>query len=61
MYSLEAQGIGVRFLNFRGERNQRETTKFEEELWNRAFWAFFALDRLVCTFLGRPALIHMEE
>ncbi|KAJ7644387.1 fungal-specific transcription factor domain-containing protein [Roridomyces roridus] len=55
-------GIGVRFLNFRGERDQRrDTPKWDEELWNRAFWAFFALDRLVCTFLGRPALIHMED
>ncbi|KAJ7758566.1 fungal-specific transcription factor domain-containing protein [Mycena maculata] len=55
-------GLGIRFLQHRGEhRRKRDGHKFEEERWNRVFWSFFALDRMVCTFLGRPAAIHIED
>ncbi|KAJ7134517.1 fungal-specific transcription factor domain-containing protein [Mycena epipterygia] len=57
-------GLGIRFLQQRGEhRRKREDHKFspEDELWKRAFWCFLSLDRMVCTFLGRPSGIHMED
>ncbi|KAJ7729665.1 fungal-specific transcription factor domain-containing protein, partial [Mycena maculata] len=57
-----AVGLGSRFLQHRGEhRRKREGYKSEHELWNRAFWSIFALDRMVCLFLGRPAAIHVED
>ncbi|KAJ7758569.1 fungal-specific transcription factor domain-containing protein, partial [Mycena maculata] len=55
-------GLGIRFLHQRGEhRRKREAAEFENMLWNRAFWSFFALDRMVCAFSGRPAAIHIED
>ncbi|KAJ7134484.1 fungal-specific transcription factor domain-containing protein [Mycena epipterygia] len=57
-------GLGIRFLQHRGEhRRKREDHKFspDDELWKRAFWCFLSLDRIVCTFLGRPSGIHIEE
>ncbi|KAJ7758574.1 fungal-specific transcription factor domain-containing protein [Mycena maculata] len=55
-------GLGIRFLQHRGEhRRKREGHNFEDELWNRAFWSFFILDRMSGTFLGRPAAIHMDD
>ncbi|KAJ7134481.1 fungal-specific transcription factor domain-containing protein [Mycena epipterygia] len=57
-------GLGIRFLQHRGEhRRKREDHKFspEDELWKRAFWCFLSLDRMVCTFLGRPSGIHIED
>ncbi|KAJ7505471.1 fungal-specific transcription factor domain-containing protein [Mycena galericulata] len=55
-------GIGVRYLQARGEhRRKREGHNFEAELWNRAFWSLFVIDRMVCTFLGRaPAIVDFD-
>ncbi|KAJ7644260.1 fungal-specific transcription factor domain-containing protein [Roridomyces roridus] len=52
-------GLGVRFLQQRGEhlKKRRPVTTIEDELWNRAFWSLFVLDRLICNFLGRATTI----
>ncbi|KAJ7178398.1 fungal-specific transcription factor domain-containing protein [Mycena crocata] len=57
-------GLGVRFIQERGEhRRKRDGHKFtaENELWKRAFWCLLSLDRTVCSFLGRPSAIHVED
>ncbi|KAJ7497502.1 fungal-specific transcription factor domain-containing protein [Mycena latifolia] len=57
-------GLGVRFIQERGEhRRKREGHKLtvEDELWKRAFWCLLSLDRAVCSFLGRPSAIHVED
>ncbi|KAJ7729640.1 fungal-specific transcription factor domain-containing protein [Mycena maculata] len=55
-------GLGIRFLQHRGEhRRKRDGHKFEDELWNRAFWSLFALDCMGAASLGRPTIIHMED
>ncbi|KAJ7758567.1 fungal-specific transcription factor domain-containing protein [Mycena maculata] len=55
-------GLGIRFLQHRGaHRRKREGHNFEDELWNRAFWTLFALDRIIATFLGRAPAIHIED
>ncbi|KAF8210525.1 fungal-specific transcription factor domain-containing protein [Mycena galopus ATCC 62051] len=57
-------GLGIRFIQERGEhRRKREGHKFtvEDELWKRAFWCLLSLDRTVCSFLGRPSAIHVED
>ncbi|KAJ6594114.1 fungal-specific transcription factor domain-containing protein [Mycena capillaripes] len=57
-------GLGVRFIQERGEhRRKREGHKFtaETELWKRAFWCLLSLDRTVCSFLGRPSAVHVED
>ncbi|KAF8146461.1 fungal-specific transcription factor domain-containing protein [Mycena galopus ATCC 62051] len=57
-------GIGIRALHHRGvHRRKPEGPKWspEDELWKRAFWSFVALDRTVCSFVGRPISLHIEE
>ncbi|KAJ7761950.1 fungal-specific transcription factor domain-containing protein [Mycena maculata] len=55
-------GLGIHWLQHRGEhQRKREGYDFEYELWNRAFWCFFALDRMVCSFVGRPPTLHKED
>ncbi|KAJ7268767.1 fungal-specific transcription factor domain-containing protein [Mycena haematopus] len=57
-------GLGIRFLQERGEhRRKREGHKFtaQDELWKRAFWCLLSLDRTVCSFLGRPSAVHVED
>ncbi|KAJ7505470.1 fungal-specific transcription factor domain-containing protein [Mycena galericulata] len=55
-------GIGIRFIQHRGvHRRKHDGRTFKGELWNRAFWALFVLDRMVCSFLGRPPAIYAEE
>ncbi|KAJ7680543.1 fungal-specific transcription factor domain-containing protein [Mycena polygramma] len=57
-------GLGIRFIQERGEhRRKRDGTKFtaEIELWKRAFWCLLSLDRTVCSFLGRPSAVHVED
>ncbi|KAJ6499081.1 fungal-specific transcription factor domain-containing protein [Mycena sanguinolenta] len=57
-------GLGVRFIQERGEhRRKRDGHKFtaEDELWKRAFWCLLSLDRTVCSFLGRPSAVHVED
>ncbi|KAF7299193.1 Zn(2)-C6 fungal-type domain-containing protein [Mycena indigotica] len=56
-------GLGLRFLLQRGEqRRKREQNTTEElELWNRAFWAYICMDRLVCGTIGRPVGISPED
>ncbi|KAF7306061.1 Zn(2)-C6 fungal-type domain-containing protein [Mycena chlorophos] len=54
-------GLGVRFIQERGEhRRKRDGTAFspEHELWKRCL---LTLDRTVCSFLGRPTAIHVED
>ncbi|KAJ7740271.1 fungal-specific transcription factor domain-containing protein [Mycena maculata] len=55
-------GIGNRSLQYwcSHDRN-REGHKFEHELWNRAFWCFFALDRIAASFIGRSPVIHTDD
>ncbi|KAJ6512114.1 fungal-specific transcription factor domain-containing protein [Mycena vitilis] len=57
-------GLGIRFLQQRGaHRRKAESHKWstEDELWNRAFWAFVMMERSVCVFLGRPVGMHIED
>ncbi|KAJ7134514.1 fungal-specific transcription factor domain-containing protein [Mycena epipterygia] len=55
-------GLGIRFLEQRREhRRKREDHSPEDELWKRAFWCFLSLDRMVCTWLGRPSGIYMDD
>ncbi|KAJ7725634.1 fungal-specific transcription factor domain-containing protein [Mycena maculata] len=55
-------GVGVRWLQHRREnRPNSEGHKFEDEHWNRLFWSFFALDRLMCSFVGCSPAIHLED
>ncbi|CAK5281616.1 unnamed protein product [Mycena citricolor] len=57
-------GLGVRFLQERGEHRRRRDNKrpiAESESWKRAFWCLLFLDRTVCSFLGRPTAIHVED
>ncbi|KAJ7091185.1 fungal-specific transcription factor domain-containing protein [Mycena epipterygia] len=57
-------GLGIRFIQERGEhRRKRDGHKFtpESEMWKRAFWCLLSLDRAVCSFLGRPSAIHVED
>ncbi|KAJ7647153.1 fungal-specific transcription factor domain-containing protein [Roridomyces roridus] len=57
-------GLGIRFLEERGaHRRKRDGHKptGEDELWKRAFWCLLSLDRTVCSFLGRPFAIHVED
>ncbi|KAJ7843127.1 fungal-specific transcription factor domain-containing protein [Mycena olivaceomarginata] len=62
--NLSLQGLGMRFIQERGEhRRKRDGHKItpEDELWKRAFWCLLCLDRTVCAFLGRPSAIHVED
>ncbi|KAJ7349590.1 fungal-specific transcription factor domain-containing protein [Mycena albidolilacea] len=57
-------GLGIRFLQQRGEhRRKRGSQKPDagDELWKRAFWSFVLLERISCLFLGRPMGMHVEE
>ncbi|KAF8145425.1 fungal-specific transcription factor domain-containing protein [Mycena galopus ATCC 62051] len=57
-------GLGIRCIQQRGEHIRKpEGHKWclEDELWKRAFWSFFALERIGCIFLGRPMGLHVEE
>ncbi|KAJ7217845.1 fungal-specific transcription factor domain-containing protein [Mycena pura] len=57
-------GLGVRFIQERGEhRRKRDSHQptADHELWKRAFWCLLTLDRTVCSFLGRPTAIHVED
>ncbi|KAF8208778.1 fungal-specific transcription factor domain-containing protein [Mycena galopus ATCC 62051] len=56
-------GLGIRFLQQRGEHRKKEGRKRgpEDEQWRRAFWSFVVLDRYLGAFLGRPMGLHPEE
>ncbi|KAJ7079144.1 fungal-specific transcription factor domain-containing protein [Mycena belliarum] len=57
-------GLGIRFIQERGEhRRKRDGHKLtaEDELWKRAFWCLLSFDRTMCSFLGRPSAIHVED
>ncbi|KAJ7069949.1 fungal-specific transcription factor domain-containing protein [Mycena amicta] len=56
-------GTGMRFLIQRGEHDRKrgQNTTQELELWNRAFWSFICLDRLVCGSIGRPVGLNPED
>ncbi|KAJ7072125.1 fungal-specific transcription factor domain-containing protein [Mycena amicta] len=57
-------GLGIRFIQERGEhRRKRDGNNFspEHEMWKRVFWCLLTLDRTVCSFLGRPTAIHVED
>ncbi|KAJ7505376.1 fungal-specific transcription factor domain-containing protein, partial [Mycena galericulata] len=55
-------GLGVRFLQHRVVHHlEHKGRDFQDELWNRAFWCFYLLDRMTCGFAGRPAAIHIED
>ncbi|KAJ7163363.1 fungal-specific transcription factor domain-containing protein [Mycena filopes] len=55
-------GIGIRFLQQRGEHRRKRdlnNLNFEDELWKRA--SFVCLDSMICVFLGRPMGLHGED
>ncbi|KAK7063679.1 fungal-trans domain-containing protein [Favolaschia claudopus] len=57
-------GLGIRCLHHRGVHRRKpegHVWSHEDKLWNRAFWAFVALDRMVSAFTGRPSSLPMEE
>ncbi|KAJ7147910.1 fungal-specific transcription factor domain-containing protein [Mycena crocata] len=65
-------GIGIRCIQERGEHRRKRATgtdgngkkstpTVEGELWNRAFWCLLSLDTTICSFLGRPSAIHVED
>ncbi|KAJ7741999.1 fungal-specific transcription factor domain-containing protein [Mycena maculata] len=55
-------GVGIRSLQHWCSHDRKRTDdKFDEELWNRVFWCFFALDRMVAAFVGRPPAIHTDD
>ncbi|KAF8176576.1 fungal-specific transcription factor domain-containing protein [Mycena galopus ATCC 62051] len=57
-------GLGIRCIQQHAEHTRKpEGHKWclEDELWKRAFWSFFALERTGCIFLGRPMGLHVEE
>ncbi|KAJ7505493.1 fungal-specific transcription factor domain-containing protein [Mycena galericulata] len=55
-------GLGVRYLQYRGaHRQKRDGHNFEAELWNRAFWSLFLVDRMTCGFTGRPTSFNVED
>ncbi|KAF8168658.1 fungal-specific transcription factor domain-containing protein [Mycena galopus ATCC 62051] len=57
-------GLGIRCLQSRGEhmrKPQGHKWSLQDELWKRAFWSLFALERIRCLFLGRPMGLHIEE
>ncbi|KAJ7312892.1 fungal-specific transcription factor domain-containing protein [Mycena albidolilacea] len=62
--NLSLQGLGMRFIQERGEhRRKRDGHKItpEDELWKRAFWCLLCLDKTICSFTGRPSVIHVED
>ncbi|KAF7377390.1 Fungal-trans domain-containing protein [Mycena sanguinolenta] len=57
-------GIGIRCLQQRGQHRRKPASHQwspEDELWKRAFWLLFALERIGSLFLGRPMGLHVEE
>ncbi|KAF8208774.1 fungal-specific transcription factor domain-containing protein [Mycena galopus ATCC 62051] len=55
-------GLGIRFLQQRGEHRRREGRKqHEDEQWKRVFWSFVMMDRYLGAFLGRPMGLYPEE
>ncbi|KAJ7505483.1 fungal-specific transcription factor domain-containing protein [Mycena galericulata] len=55
-------GLGVRFLQYRGaHRRKGGVHDFEAELWNRAFWSLFLMDRMTCGFSGREVAINLDD
>ncbi|KAJ7650988.1 fungal-specific transcription factor domain-containing protein [Roridomyces roridus] len=55
-------GLCVRVIQYHGPSlRRRDGHKFEDELWNRAFWSVFVLDVILSSYLGRPPAIQLEE
>ncbi|KAJ6482613.1 fungal-specific transcription factor domain-containing protein [Mycena sanguinolenta] len=57
-------GIGIRCLQQHGQHRRKPTGHKwspEDELWKRAFWLLFALERVGSLFLGRTMGLHVEE
>ncbi|KAJ7251124.1 fungal-specific transcription factor domain-containing protein [Mycena haematopus] len=57
-------GLGIRFVQERGEHRRKpdgHKVTAADELWKRAFWCLLSLDRTVCSFLGRPSAVHVED
>ncbi|KAJ7647923.1 fungal-specific transcription factor domain-containing protein [Roridomyces roridus] len=55
-------GLAVRFVQYHGRYLRIRTgPKFQDELWNRAFWSIFILDGLLSSLLGRSPSINPEE
>ncbi|KAJ7147903.1 fungal-specific transcription factor domain-containing protein [Mycena crocata] len=56
-------GLGIRFIQDRGEHRRRRGNKptVEGELWKRAFWCLLTLDMTVCASVGRPSATHVED
>ncbi|KAF7330158.1 Fungal-trans domain-containing protein [Mycena sanguinolenta] len=56
-------GIGIRCLYHRGaHRRKPKGHKWnpQDELWQRAFWSFVVLERMVCSFIGRQISLPVE-
>ncbi|KAJ7644206.1 fungal-specific transcription factor domain-containing protein [Roridomyces roridus] len=58
-------GLGIYCLEHRNRHPRPKPENgphtFEDELWNRAFWSVFALDGMMCAFMGCPPLFHVED
>ncbi|KAF7377505.1 Zn(2)-C6 fungal-type domain-containing protein [Mycena sanguinolenta] len=57
-------GLGIRFVQERGEHRRKpegHKPTVADELWKRAFWCLLSMDRTVCSFLGRPSAVHVED
>ncbi|KAJ7647926.1 fungal-specific transcription factor domain-containing protein [Roridomyces roridus] len=55
-------GLAVRFIHFHGPYlRRRDSPKFQDELWNRAFWSVYLLDILLSSYIGRCPAIRPEE
>ncbi|KAF7299170.1 Fungal-trans domain-containing protein [Mycena indigotica] len=51
-------GIGIRFLQQRGDRRVKigseEESNTLNDMWGRAFWSFVVMDRMLSALFGRP-------
>ncbi|KAJ6508264.1 fungal-specific transcription factor domain-containing protein [Mycena sanguinolenta] len=57
-------GLGIRSLQQSGQHRRKPAGHQwspEDELWKRAFWTLFAMERIGSVFLGRPMGLHVEE
>ncbi|KAF8176117.1 fungal-specific transcription factor domain-containing protein [Mycena galopus ATCC 62051] len=56
--------LGIRCLQQRSEHRRKPGGRKggpEHELWKRAFWTLFILDRSLCFCMGRPATMNPED
>lgn len=57
-------GMGIRLAQEKGVHRRKPSGHHwtvEDELWKRSFWVLLCLDRMICSFLGRPCSVHDED